>query len=121
MSADAAVRTMHGLLDRLEEAVAEETLALTQRRLIDFDEVNRRKSRSLLELSRAVRSLPDTVDSGLTDRLKVLRAALQRNSDLLQFHLVAAQHVTAILGDALRETESDGTYSAATATRRDPA
>lgn len=121
MSTSAAVLMMLGLLDRLEETVAEETLALTQRRLVDFDEINRRKSRSLLELSRAVRALPDRAESALLHRLKQLRAALQRNADLLQFHLAAAQEVTAILGEALREAESDGTYSALTARRREPA
>lgn len=118
MSPIPAVLMLEGVLDRLEATVELESQALTERRTVDFEEINRRKSRSLLELSRAVRALPDRVDGPLGTRLARLRAALLRNHDLLKIHLGAAQEVAAILDDALREAESDGTYSASLGTRR---
>ncbi len=106
-----------GLLDRLEDAIEQETEALRQRLPIDFEEMNRRKSRSLLELSRAARALPAALDAATLERLALLRGKLLRNQDILGQHLAAAQEVSGILGTALREAESDGTYSFSLATR----
>lgn len=118
MSAISSTLILEGVLERLEETAALETDALRNRRAIDFEEISRRKSRSLLELSRAVRTLPGTPEAALAVRLARLRAVLAENSAVLQLHLAAAQEVAAILGEALREAESDGTYSASLGTRR---
>lgn len=117
MSANPALVTLHGLLDRLEEAVEEETAALSQRRPLDFEEINRRKSRSLLELTRAIRSLPGALDGALPARLASLRGKLLENQDTLSIHLSAAQEIAAILGREMGEADSDGTYSFAQVTR----
>ncbi|WGD28568.1 hypothetical protein AncyloWKF20_12165 [Ancylobacter sp. WKF20] len=106
-----------GLLDRLEDAIEQESEALRHRLPLDFDEMNRRKSRSLLELSRAARALPAALDGSALERLANLRGKLLRNQELLALHLAAAQEVASILGTALRDAESDGTYSISLATR----
>nr|WP_246429579.1 flagellar protein FlgN [Prosthecomicrobium pneumaticum] len=86
---------------------------MRSRDAIDLVETNRRKSRSLLELSRAARSLQASPDHAIRNQLQRVRVKLQQNYDLLGLYLAAAQEVTDILGDALRDAESDGTYSAA--------
>lgn len=100
-------------LDRLESVVDQETAALEARMPIDLQEMNRRKSRSLLELSRAVRILPDRVAPELQDRVVDLRRKLQRNCEVLAMHLDAAREISSILNGALRAAESDGTYTTA--------
>ncbi len=106
-----ATSMLHGLLDRLEEALDEETTGLEHRTALDFTEISRRKSRSLLELSRATRALPQAMDGRLVERLARLRGKLLRNQELLGIHLAAAQEVAGILGSAIRYADSDGTYS----------
>lgn len=106
-----------GLLERLEDAIDQETEALSRRLPLDFEEMNRRKSRSLLELSRAARALPAALDGATLERLALLRGKLLRNQEVLGLHLAAAQEVASILGTALRDAESDGTYSISLATR----
>lgn len=122
MTATPALATLKGLLDRLEETVEEETSALAQRRPLDFEEINRRKSRSLLELTRAIRSMPEALDAArggaLSARLARLRAGLEANQDMLRIHLSAAQEIAALLGREMGEAESDGTYSFAQLNRQ---
>ncbi len=100
-------------LDRLESVIDQETAALEARLPIDLQEMNRRKSRSLLELSRAVRVLPERPDPDLQDRVTGLRRKLQRNCEVLAMHLDAAREISTILNGALRAAESDGTYTTA--------
>lgn len=99
-------------IERLEDVVDEETAALLARRTLDLAEFNRRKSRSLLELTRISRAVSGRAlgaDIGL--RLSQMGAKLERNQELLRMHLAAAQEVAGLISDALREAESDGTYS----------
>jgi hypothetical protein len=103
--------SLNSLLARVEEVVDFETAALRSRAQVDFAEISRRKSRSLLELTRAARALPLQSDPVTAERLAILRKKLVENRDLLGIHLVAAQEVAALLNDAIREAESDGTYS----------
>ncbi|MDQ0506691.1 hypothetical protein [Xanthobacter agilis] len=107
-----AVATLLSAIDHLEEALDAETTAFETRTPFDIEEINRRKSRCLLELSRAARALPQIADADLVARVGVLKAKLERNSYVLSVQLAAAQEVAAILDRAMRESESDGTYSA---------
>jgi vacuolar-type H+-ATPase subunit E/Vma4 len=101
-------------LDRLEETLDLETAALTARDLTNLEGFNRRKSQSLLEVSRLVRAIDETaVDMETTQRLRQIRAKLERNQEILQRHMQAVQEVASILSNAIRNSESDGTYSAA--------
>lgn len=108
---DPALATLVSALERLEDLVDQETDALRRRVPLDLADINRRKSRSLLELSRAARGVEIRQTDALQQRLDRLREKLSDNQAVVSLHLAAAQEVGAILDQALREAESDGTYS----------
>ncbi|WP_234053991.1 MULTISPECIES: hypothetical protein [unclassified Xanthobacter] len=107
-----SVATLLSAIDHLEEALDAETTAFETRTPLDIVESNRRKSRCLLELSRAARALPPVADPELLARVAGLKKKLERNSYVLSVQLAAAQEVASILDRAMRDAESDGTYSA---------
>jgi hypothetical protein len=47
----------------------------------------------------------------VTTRLAGLRAKLDVNRAVLETHLAAVREVATVLADAIRDAESDGTYS----------
>lgn len=99
-------------LKRLEDTVAAETEALLAHRPLDQEAVNRRKSQSLLELTRLTRGLdPDLLDPAALDQLRRLRGALERNQEVVGLHLRAIEEISGIVADSIRDAESDGTYS----------
>jgi hypothetical protein len=99
-------------IERLDEVVAQETAALQSRRTYDLKEFNDRKSRGLLELTRAMRLIEGTApDQGLIRRLASLRAKLDINSAVLRLHLDAVREISAAMAEAMRDADSDGTYS----------
>lgn len=104
--------TLFAALDRLEETIDVENAAFETRAPLDLVEINRRKSRSLLELSRAARGLPAELDGAARARLSRLRGKLERNQYVVSVRISAAREVGAILDQVLRAAESDGTYGA---------
>lgn len=107
------VATLLSAIEHLEETLDAETMAFETRTPFDMEEINLRKSRCLLELSRASRAMPQVVDDeDLRRRVAGLKEKLERNSYVLAVQLAAAQEVAAILDRAMREAEWDGTYSA---------
>jgi hypothetical protein len=115
-SPSAASTFTGGSVDRAIEylgiIVDQETNALRTRAAIDLAEFNTRKNQALLELNRALRAL----DAGATSRLVAsrlvdLRARLDVNRALLKTHLEAVREVASVVADAIRDSESDGTYS----------
>jgi hypothetical protein len=97
---------------RLEDVVEQETAALRNRAPIDLNEFNHRKNQGLLELDRALRLLngappSDEVKGGL----RMLRRKLDENREVLKTHIEAVREVAAIIAEAIRGAESDGTYS----------
>jgi hypothetical protein len=106
----------HGPVDRavarLEEVVDQETTALRARTAIDLKDFNNKKSQGLLELNRALRQLDGTPrDKAVLARLASLRAKLDTNRAILEVHLEAVREVATVMADAIRDAESDGTYS----------
>jgi hypothetical protein len=100
-------------IERLEETIEAETAALLSGKLVDQDEFTRRKSQSLLELTRLVRTLQsEPLNLEASKRLEVLRAKLELNHSALEMHLRAVQEVAEIVSGAIQSAESDGTYSA---------
>ena len=99
-------------IERLEEAVEQETAALQTRAGVDLREFNDRKSQGLLELTRAMRHIEGMApEPALVTRLTRLRTKLELNSAALKMHLDAVREVSAVMADAMRDAESDGTYS----------
>jgi flagellar biosynthesis/type III secretory pathway chaperone len=108
----AAPAPLDRVIERLEEVVDQETAALRNRTAIDLKDFNNRKSQGLLELNRALRGLDTSPkDRTVTTRLAGLRAKLDVNRAVLETHLAAVREVATVLADAIRDAESDGTYS----------
>ncbi len=119
-AAPASIAALESALKRLEETIDDETSALASLRPVDIQEYNQRKSRSLLELTRLSRGLPDSGKSDLDHLLKRLHAKLERNHTVLNLHLMAAREIADVMAGALAEAESDGTYGMSSR-RRDAA
>lgn len=105
-------------IERLEEAVEQETAALRSRAGADLREFNDRKSQGLLELTRAMRHIEGAPEPALATRLSRLRAKLEINSTELKMHLEAVREISAVMADVMRNAESDGTYSRSIRTGR---
>ncbi len=105
-----AVAAMHAAIGRLEETVAEEIAALSDNSAADFADINRRKSQSLLEITRLARSLPLGSRGELAPRLSALSDALATDHRLLGLHLAASRQLSDLMIGVLHEAESDGTY-----------
>ena len=90
----------------------QETAALKSRAPADLREFNNRKSQGLLELSRSLRYFQVAPPSNaVLARLAGLREKLDINQAVLKLHLDAVREVSTIMADAIRDAESDGTYS----------
>ncbi|MBR0842586.1 flagellar biosynthesis protein FlgN [Bradyrhizobium liaoningense] len=114
--ADAArsdeVRGLLATIRRLESIVEEETVALSAGKKIDFDDFSARKSRSMLEFVRLMRAnmhLGSEVE--ITAEVQRLREKLERNRSILEMHYDAVREVATIIVKAIKEVESDGTYT----------
>lgn len=107
-----AARAAMALLDRLEALLDGETGGLRGASVAELKDVNRRKSQALLELTRASRALEgEARDPELAQRIASLRGALDRNQATLGVHIAAVREIAAIIADAIRAHESDGTYA----------
>ena len=98
-------------ISRTEQVVDGETQLLRSGGEVELAELSKRKSRCLLELSRAMRALPKgRPDTVVEQRLKALSVSLEANAKLLAARLAAAQEVSEIITKAMKEARSDGTY-----------
>jgi hypothetical protein len=99
---------------RLIQLLDRETTALRRREPVEMDELCDRKNQALLELSRIGRRLEgESLDPELRSLLVELRKKLDENRSVLKLHLQAVGEVADILATAIRDAESDGTYSTA--------
>jgi hypothetical protein len=97
---------------RLEEIIDQETEALRSRKAVDLKGFNDRKGQALLELTRLLRHVQGAEgDPQLMSRMAGVRAKLEVNRALLKMHLEAVREIAEALSDAIRNAESDGTYS----------
>jgi hypothetical protein len=97
---------------RLAGIVEEETAALATGNKIDFDDFSARKSRSMLEFVRLMRARMHLGgEAEVTEEIQRLRHKLERNRSLLEMHYDAVREVATIIVRAIREADSDGTYS----------
>jgi len=106
------VRGLLAAIRRLEAIVEEETVALATGKKIDFDDFSARKSRSMLEFVRLMRArmhLGSEVE--ITEEIQRLREKLERNRSILEMHYDAVREVATIIVKAIREADSDGTYT----------
>lgn len=109
---------LRDIATRLAELLEQEIAALRAHQTIDLDENSDRKNQMLLELSRISRSLDGgTLDPALRPVLDRLRDRLDKNLAVLELNIGAVRDVAGILTSAIREAESDGTYSTLTPLR----
>ena len=102
------------VMDRLDAVSAGETRALARHDHRELADAARQKRQGLLELERIMRSLKGTIPSSdIAARLARFREALAANQAALRIELDAAEAVSAIITRAMRDLESDGTYSRA--------
>lgn len=105
---ESLIRTIVGL----EAVVEEETQALQSRQAVDLDVFSNRKSQGLMELNRSMKHIdPPRHQSQLGPRLESLRSKLAANQAALKLHLDAVREISGIIANAIREQDSDGTYS----------
>ncbi len=99
---------------RIERLLEQEAALLERHDIGALRELNMKKSRGLLELSRAMRALQGVDRAGLdpAPRLAQLREKLETNRNALEMHLRAAGEVALVIARAIEEHESDGTYGA---------
>lgn len=99
-------------MQHIEKLVERETEALQSRAPFDLRESNNRKSRALLELDLAARSMQGVpLDSHLVERLKGLRGKLEENRAALNRHLEAVREIAKLVADTIQDADWDGTYS----------
>jgi hypothetical protein len=102
-------------LRRLEKALDEENAALAAFDSRNLGEYSRIKTQSLLELQRAAAVFGEggaaKMDPEISIFFEALRQKLELNRWLLLLHLEAAREVTTVITSAIRDAESDGTYS----------
>jgi len=101
-------------IQRLEEIVDQETMALRSGKAVNLKEFNDRKSQALLELTRASRQMQGAgPDPALAKLVGALKVKLAVNQAALKMHLEAVREISTSLSDAIRQAESDGTYTQA--------
>jgi hypothetical protein len=100
------------VIQRLEVLIDQESDALRRHQTASMSDLVDRKSQGLLELSHALRSLDAKNPSvAVVEGLAGLRKKLEVNQYLLKCHLDAVGEVSLILSQAIREADSDGTYT----------
>ncbi len=97
----------------LIQTITRENEGLSQCKPVDVANHNLQKSHALLQINRLAALLQAGCESAmLRSTLKDLRNVLRVNLKLLEIQLRAARAVSEIIASAIRESSSDGTYSA---------
>jgi hypothetical protein len=110
---DRAAAALLPILDRLRGIVEQENLELSRGMPVDYQGHSRRKNQVLLELTRMKVSLASArLNPAVEGALSDLSSKLDRNGRLLGAQLKAARTIASIVARAIREGQSDGTYSA---------
>ena len=98
------------MIDYLETVLVEETELLQSRSPIDLRGFNEKKSRGLLDLSKALGTFKSgNVDDTIRARMEGLQGRLQQNKEILKLHMEAVRQIAEIISKSTLETESDGT------------
>jgi hypothetical protein len=109
----ANVATILPVIERLSQMLDAENEQIASRQAVDYVTLNARKSQALLEINRLAPTLRAAEASPeFRAAMTGLRAELERNARLLKIQLQAARTITDIIARAIRDGQSDGTYSA---------
>jgi len=101
------------IVRRLTEVLEQETKELKSNNHDNLSYFIDQKSRSLFDLNRALTQHAESgrFVEGLDDELIRLRHAYESNRATLGIHLASVQEITEVIATAMRQAESDGTYS----------
>ena len=101
------------IVDRLRETVAAENEAIARRLAFDHQACSLRKNQGLLELNRLSAAFAGVgISPTLRGALGAFHSILEENQRRLRVRLEAARTVSNIVARAIRDSQSDGTYSA---------
>lgn len=107
-------KTIVMTIERVKSVIDEDTQFLKSGDLTDVAKYSERKNRSLIELNRALKMMPQ--DQSASERLEIylkpLRVKLAENADLLSARLNAIREVSDLIAQAIKDAQSDGTYGA---------
>lgn len=107
-----AIATCGMLLYRLTRLVQEENALLSQPKTAFCGQLTERKTQLLRDLIVAERGCKSPwAAQVLSQPAAALREELARNQRLLGVHIKAVKDVSGIIVDAIRQADSDGTYS----------
>lgn len=107
-----AVEPIIAIIRRLIEVLDQETKQLERNEVDNLSHFIDQKSRSLLELNRALSEQKSPAGiPGLDDELVRLRKAFESNREMLGIHMASVQEITEVIATAMRQADSDGTYS----------
>ncbi|HEY1736771.1 MAG TPA: hypothetical protein VGG12_08995 [Methylovirgula sp.] len=99
-------------IERIIAMIDHETDLLRTYRHVDLAAFNHQKSHALLELTRALRTVPGgSIDKDVVAAIVRLRERLESNLKALDVHLKAVRRVSALIARAIEDDDSDGTYS----------
>lgn len=106
------VEPIIAIVRRLIEILDQETKQLERNEVDNLSHFIDQKSRSLLDLNRALSEQEAPADiPGLDDELVRLRQAFNSNREMLGIHMASVQEITEVIATAMRQADSDGTYS----------
>jgi hypothetical protein len=101
------------IVERLRETIEAENRDIEQGRPVKYEAYSLRKNQGLLELNRLVPALNRATACGpLREALADLHAKLEINRRALAAQLKACAAVSEIIARAIRDGQSDGTYTA---------
>lgn len=111
-SSPARPASLASIINRIEEAVDEETASIKTDMNFDLKASNARKSRCLYELSKATKGVDaHRLIAEQRDAIVRLRDKLARNEAAIRAHLSAVNEVASLIQGAIQRAEADGTYS----------
>lgn len=111
-SSPARPASLASIINRIEEAVDEETASIKTDMNFDLKASNARKSRCLYELSKATKGIDaHRLIAEQRDAIVRLRDKLARNEAAIRAHLSAVNEVASLIQGAIQRAEADGTYS----------
>lgn len=110
--APARPASLTSIINRIADAVDEETASIKTDMNFDLKASNARKSRCLYELSKATKGVDaQRLVAEQRDAIIRLREKLVRNEAAIRAHLSAVNEVASLIQGAIQRAEADGTYS----------
>ncbi len=105
-------RAMLSVIERLIDCLERESEDLAAGRMEQTRGHISTKSRLLFDLNRAIREAgSEPLPQGVTDRLGVLRSALDRNSAAIRANMTAMRELVGMIHASTLRDAADGTYS----------